>query len=214
MNGPHQGQPVVAAGAPLERARALVVLVHGRGASAENILGLAHELGRDDIAYLAPQAGGHTWYPQSFLAPTEHNEPGLSSGLAALSTVVGNAERAGMSTERQLLLGFSQGACLTLEFAARYPRRYGGVVGFTGGLIGPPGKLRNNPGSFVGTPVFLGSSDPDPHVPWSRVEETADILQRMDAAVTLHRYPGMGHTIDPEEMAYARAMVDAITDRG
>lgn len=210
MNGPHQGQPVRSAGAPLREAQALVLLVHGRGGSAEDILGLARELGRDDVAYLAPQAAGFTWYPQSFLAPIEKNEPGLSSGLAALEAVLEDAERAGVPGERQMVLGFSQGACLTLEFAARHPRRYGGIVAFTGGLVGPPGTTRDYPGSFDGTPVFLGSSDPDPHVPWARVEETERVLKGMDASVDLRRYPGMAHTIDREEIAAARTMLDAV----
>jgi predicted esterase len=210
VNDPHQGQPVRAAGVPLERARALVLLVHGRGATAESILTLAAELGGEDVAYRAPQAAGHTWYPLSFLAPIEHNQPGLSSGLSALAAVLAEAERAGIPSRRQVVLGFSQGACLTTEFAVRNPRRYGGIVGFTGGLVGPPGTVRDDPGSFEGTPVFLGSSDPDPHVPWARVEETAAVFERMGAVVTLRRYPGMGHTINAEEIAAARSMIEAI----
>ncbi len=210
MSGPHQGQPVGVAGAPLEQARALVVLVHGRGASAESILTLAHELDTEGVAYLAPQAAGSTWYPQSFLAPIEHNEPDLSSGLSALADVLDSADHAGLPSERQLLLGFSQGACLTLEFAARNPRRYAGVVGFTGGLIGPPSTTRDVSGSLAGTPVFLGSSDPDPHVPWTRVQETAEVLGALGANVDLRRYPGMGHTINAEEIAAAKAMLDAL----
>lgn len=213
MTGPHQGQPVHSAGTPLGEARALVLLVHGRGGSAEDILGLARELGRDDVAYLAPQASGFTWYPQSFLAPIEQNELGLSSGLMALAAVLRDAEGAGVPTERQMLLGFSQGACLTLEFAARNPRRYGGVVGFTGGLVGPPGTSRDYPGSFDGTQVFLGSSDPDPHVPWPRVEETERVLKGMGATVDLRRYPGMAHTINGEEIEAARAMLDRVASR-
>ncbi len=210
MSGPHHGQPVRHTGAPLSDARAVVLLAHGRGASAEDILVLADEIGREDVAYLAPQAAGCTWYPYSFLAPIEHNEPSLSSGLTALAAVLEQAEQAGLPSHRQLLLGFSQGACLTLEFAARHPRRFGGVVGFTGGLIGPPGTVRDYPGSLDGTPVFLGSSDPDPHVPWARVEETATVLKRMSAEVTLRRFPGMGHAIHPDELTTARAMLDTI----
>ena len=210
MSGPHEGAPVLAAGTPIERARALVLLVHGRGASAESILGLAEELEEEDVAYRAPQASGFSWYPQSFLAPLERNEPDLSSALSLLAGVLDRAERAGLPSERQLLLGFSQGACLTLELAARRPRRYGGVVGFTGGLIGPEGTPRDYPGSLDGSPVFLGSGDPDPHVPWQRVEESAEVFERLGAEVTLRRYPGMGHTINFDEMDAARSMLRAV----
>lgn len=210
MSGPHPEGPPRTAGAPLDRARALVVLVHGRGASAESILTLAAELERPRVAFVAPQAAGSSWYPYSFLAPLERNEPGLSSGLATLAALADEGERAGIPAERQMLLGFSQGACLTLELAARRPRRYGGVVGLTGGLLGPEGTSRDTPGSLAGTPVFLGSGDPDPHVPWARVEETARVLERMGGVVTLRRYPGMGHTVNAEELAAARAMLDRL----
>lgn len=213
MSGPHLDQPVRTAGVPLTAARALVLLVHGRGATAESILALAGTLGRDDVAYRAPQAAGRTWYPQRFLAPLAANEPGLSSGLAALAAILEEAERQGVPAERQLLVGFSQGACLTLEMVARRPRRYGGVVGWTGGLVGPPGTRRDYPGSLAGTPVFLGAADPDPHVPWPRVEETARVLEAMGAAVTLRRYPGMGHSVNDDEIEAARQMLDAVADR-
>jgi predicted esterase len=210
MTGFHESQPVRAVGAPLESARALVLLVHGRGARAEGILALASELEHPGVAYLAPQAAGSTWYPNSFLARFEQNEPQLSSGLALLASVLDSAARAGIPSERQLLLGFSQGACLTLEFAVRTPRRYGGVVGLTGGLVGPPGTPRDYQGSLAGTPIFLGSSDPDPHVPWARVEETARVLEQMGAEVTLRRFPGMGHTVNREELDASRTMLEAI----
>lgn len=210
MSRPHEGQVVRTAGAPLDRAPAFVLLVHGRGATAESILDLARELDRPEIAYAAPQAADLTWYPQSFLAPIDRNEPGLSSGFAVLDALLRDAERAGVSGERHLLLGFSQGACLALEYAARNPRRFGGVAGLTGGLIGPAGTGRDYPGSFSGTPVLLGSSDPDPHVPWSRVEETARVLERMGAVVDLRRYPGMAHTINLEEMEVVQIMIDSI----
>jgi predicted esterase len=171
-------------------------------------MGLAEALGREDLALIAPRAAGNTWYPQSFLAPIEANEPGLSSGLAVLGDVIDSAEAAGVPAVRQVLVGFSQGACLTLEFAARHPRRFGAVAGLTGGLVGPPGTPRDYPGSLDGTPVFLGSSDPDPHVPWSRVTETAEVLERMGATVDLRRYPGMPHTINEEEVAAVRALID------
>lgn len=212
MSGPHQGQPVQAAGVPLDQARALVILVHGRGGSAADILGLARELMLDDVAFLAPQASGSTWYPYSFLAPIENNEPGLSSGLATIEKISQDAVTAGIPSERQMVLGFSQGACLTLEFAARHPRRYGGIVGFTGGLVGPPGTPRDYPGSFDGTPFFIGSSDPDPHVPWERVEETAQVVEGMGGKVDLRRYPGMPHTINAEEIEAATKMLEDIVD--
>jgi predicted esterase len=201
---------VLAAGAPLEQARAAVLLIHGRGASAEGILALSTELAREDVAYLAPQAAGSTWYPFSFLAPLEHNEPALSSALTALDDVLGRVERAGIPSERRMLLGFSQGACLTLELAARSARRFGAVVGLTGGLIGPRVDRDRYAGSFEGTPVFLGSSDPDPHVPWERVEETAALLDDLGAAVDLRSYPGMPHTINREEIDAAADMLDRI----
>lgn len=206
---PNAGQPVSTAGARLDEADAAMVLVHGRGATAASILTLADALGRPHVAYLAPQAAGNTWYPYSFLAPIADNEPGLSSALAVLVGLVEEVT-AEVSTSRTILLGFSQGACLTLEFAARHPAGYGGVVGLTGGLIGPTGTPRDYSGSFGGAPVFLGASDPDPHVPWERVEETAGVLRGMGADVTLRRYPGMGHTVNDDELAAVRRMVDAV----
>ena len=200
------------AGASPEEAAAALLLVHGRGGTAEGILELADVVGSEDLLVVAPRAAGSTWYPLSFLAPFEHNEPGLSSGLAVLSRAVDQIELAGIPAERQILLGFSQGACLTLEFAARNPRRYGGVVGLTGGLIGPGGASRDYSGSLVGTPVFLGSSDPDPHVPWSRVLETAEVLEAMGAEVDLRRYAGMAHTVNDEEIEVVRSMIAAIGD--
>jgi predicted esterase len=205
--GPHQGGPVATAGRPPEEAAGAVVLVHGRGSTAASILGLARELGRPDLAWLAPQAAGRTWYPHTFLAPLADNEPGLSSGLAVLAGLVDDLAAAGIPAERVVVAGFSQGACLAVEFAARHPRRYGGVAGLTGGLIGPPGTPRDDPGSLAGTPVFLGAGDPDPHVPWARVEETAAVLARMGARVTLRRYPGLGHAIHREELDAVGALL-------
>jgi predicted esterase len=176
------------------------------------MLSIAEAIGRDDLAIVAPRAAGRTWYPQSFLAPIEANEPGLSSGLEVLADIVSSAESAGIPSSRQVLLGFSQGACLTLEFAARHPRRFGAVVGLTGGLVGPAGTSRHYPGSLDGTPVCLGSSDPDPHVPWTRVKETAEILERMGAEVDLRRYPGMAHTVNDEEIDVVRSMIGALVD--
>lgn len=199
---PHRGQPVVAAGRPLGQADAAVVTVHGRGATAESILTLADEVGRPELAWLAPQAAGHTWYPYSFLAPLERNEPWLSSALEILESVLAKLEAEGIPAERTVLLGFSQGACLTLEFAARHAKRYAGVVAFSGGLIGPPGTPRDYPGSFDGTPVFLGCSDIDPHIPEERVHESAEVVRRMGAQVTERIYPGMGHTVNEDELSW------------
>jgi predicted esterase len=205
--GPHQGQPVRSAGVPLEQAHAALVLIHGRGATADNILTLSPALDIPGFAYLAPQAGGHTWYPQSFLAPIQNNEPGISSGLQAIQDVLARVGAAGVPLERTVLLGFSQGACLALEFAARQARRYGGVVGLSGGLIGPDGTPRNYPGTLEETPIFLGCSDVDPHIPAERVRETADVMRRLNGQVTMRLYPGMGHSINDDEIAAVRKIM-------
>ncbi len=205
--GPHQGQPVLRAGAPLDRARAALVLVHGRGATAESILTLVPEIDQPGFAYLAPQAAGNTWYPYSFLQPIARNEPDLSSALAALAGLLAAVTAAGIPPERTALLGFSQGACLALEFAARSARRYGGLVGLSGGLIGPDGTPRDYTGSLDGTPVFLGCSDVDPHIPKERVQHTATVLRRLGGAVDVRLYPGMGHTVNQDEIDAVRAMM-------
>lgn len=203
----HRGQPLLAAGRPLAEAETAMVMVHGRGGSAEDILGLSVELRRPELAYVAPQAAGHSWYPYSFMAPMERNEPGLSSALELLGDLVAHLEAGGIPAERIVLLGFSQGACLSLEFAARNAKRYGGVVALSGGLIGPPGTSRDYAGSFGGTPVFLGCSDRDPHIPKERVDESAQVFERMGAAVTERIYPAMGHTINEDELEYVRGLL-------
>lgn len=211
MNGrpssPHANQPVLAAGRPLSEAPAAVVMVHGRGASAESILELAAEFERPELAYVAPQAAGYTWYPYSFLAPFEKNEPGLSSALELLEKILAKLESEGIPPERTVLLGFSQGACLSTEFAARHPRRYAGVVALSGGLIGPPGTPRDYPGTLDGTPVFLGCSDIDPHIPKERVDESEEVLRRMGAQVTKRIYPGMPHTVNEDEVEWVRELL-------
>lgn len=203
---PHDLDPVTA-GAPLEDADAAVVMVHGRGATPESIVQMRSEFTAEAVAYIAPRAAGRTWYPNSFLAPVEQNEPGRSSGLRAIERILARAEEAGLPAERVLLLGFSQGACLATEFAARNPRRYGGVVALSGGLIGE--ELDDEyPGGMEGTPVFLGCSDSDPHIPEDRVHATRDVFQSLNAAVEERIYPGMGHGVNEDELDYVAGMVD------
>ncbi len=206
---PHQGMPVLEAGEPLGKARAAMILVHGRGASAEDIMTLAAELTQPGFAYLAPQAEGNEWYPKPFTSPLEANEPYLSSALEVLGHVLARVEAA-IPAQHIILLGFSQGACLTLEFAARHARRYGGVVGLSGGLIGPDGTARDYPGDFGGTPAFLGCSDVDPHIRKDRVVEAAEVYKRMSAQVTMRLYPGMGHTVSQEEIESVREIVASV----
>lgn len=205
---PHAGQQVFEAGVPLDAARAAVIMVHGRGAGPANILDLVPVLDRQQVAYLAPAAADRTWYPHSFLADVASNEPGLSSGLSVLDGLVRRIEAAGVARSRIVLLGFSQGACLASEFAARHASRFGAVIVFSGGVVGPRGTPRHYPGSFDGTPVFLGCSDVDSHVPEWRVRETADVFTQMGAAVTLRIYPGMGHTINEDEIEFAQRLID------
>jgi phospholipase/carboxylesterase len=205
--GSHQGQPLLIAGKPIQDAQAAMVLIHGRGSTAHNMLTLAAELSHPSFAYLAPQAAGDTWYPYSFLAPIASNEPGLSSALAVIGDVLKHLSAAGIPAERTFLLGFSQGACLALEFTARHARRYAGVVGLSGGLIGPDGILRDYSGSLADTPVFLGCSDVDPHIPRQRVQHSAEVLQRLGGEVTVRLYPNMGHTTNQDELDFVRDMM-------
>ena len=206
---PHAGQPVLRAGSPVADARLVAIMIHGRGASAENILQLAGEFHAADIAYLAPQAAGSTWYPHSFLSPIDQNEPGMSSGLRVIELLIDDVTRQGIQPERIVLMGFSQGACLSLEFAARHPRQYAAIVGFSGGVIGPPGTPRDYAGTFDRTPVFLGCSDVDPHIPLERVHETAAVFRRMGASVDERIYPGMGHTVANDELEAVDALLSA-----
>jgi predicted esterase len=210
MIGSHEGQPVLLAGEPLEKAQAAMIMIHGRGAGAQDILMLVPELDQSGFTYLAPQAANHTWYPNSFLAPVVSNEPGLSSGLAVIAGIFAQVNSTGIPIERTILLGFSQGACLSLEFTARNARRYGGVAGLSGGLIGPEGTPRNYDGSLDGTPVFLGCSDVDFHIPKERVQQSTRILRNLGADVTERLYPGMGHTIIPDEIDFVRGMMKSL----
>jgi predicted esterase len=209
---PHASQPVLGAGPSPEDAAATLVLLHGRGATAGSILALHAEIGIRALAALAPQAAGDSWYPYSFLAPLEENQPYLDSALRKLRSIVDDLIGRGVPAERIALLGFSQGACLTLEFVARNPQRYGAVIGLTGGLIGPPGTPRQYTGSLDGTPVFLGTSDPDPHVPFERVRETKEVLSRLGARVELRRYPGMPHTINEDELETGRQLLQRLIE--
>lgn len=208
---PHAGQPILGTGADLERARAVMIMVHGRGASAEDILSLSGEFLDPAFAYMAPQAAGSAWYPRPFLSSIESNEPGISSGLSVLEHLEATLNEGGIPSRRIILLGFSQGACLVLEYAARHARRYGGVAGLSGGLIGPDGTPRDYAGSLEGTPVVLGCSVADPHIPRARVEETAAVLGSMGAAVTLRLYPQPGHSVNEDEIELVRKMVSAVS---
>lgn len=209
-DGPHHGQPVVAAGAPLAAARAVGVLLHGRGATALSILDLGDAINRPMMAWLAPQARGNAWYPNRFLAPLESNEPWLGSALAAVGDVVAQVESAGTPRTHIVLMGFSQGACLALEALIRTPGIAGGVCALSGGLIGPPGTVWPDTGRLDGVPVFLGCSDVDFHIPKERVLESADVLRARGAEVTAILYPGMDHTVNDEEIAHVRALVDGV----
>lgn len=211
--GPHQGQPLLVAGESLDKARAAMIMVHGRGASAEDILGLSVDLKQPGFVYLAPQAAGYSWYPNSFLAPITSNEPGLSSGLATIASILEQLAGAGIPAERTILLGFSQGACLSLEFVARNARRYGGIAGLSGALIGPDDTPRNYAGSLAGTPVFLGCSDVDFHIPKERVLQSAEVLQRMGGDVTTRLYSRMGHTVNQDELRFVQGLMQKLVEQ-
>jgi phospholipase/carboxylesterase len=204
---PHAGLPVVVAGPEPEQAAATLLLVHGRGATADGMIELYEELQVDQIAAMAPEAAAQSWYPLSLLSPIRSNQPFFDSALRRLVSLVNELLTRGVAPPRIALLGFSQGACIVTEFIARYPRRYGAVMGLTGGFIGPPEMAHNYPGSLDATPVFLGTSDPDPYVPFERVLETEAVLSRMGANVELRRYPGMPHTINEDELQACRTLL-------
>jgi predicted esterase len=203
-------RPVLQAGAAVDHAAAAMVMLHGRGAMAQDILTNVPLLNDPDFAYLAPQAHQNAWYPHPFLAPLQDNEPDLSASLAMISDIITHITTAGISPERIILFGFSQGACLALEYAARHAWPYGGVVGLSGGLIGPDGLARNDRGSLGGCPVFLGCSDVDPYIPKYRVEHAAETLSQLGGEVTLRLYPNMEHTINDDEIDTIRALMAAV----
>ena len=210
MSNLHKGQPVATRGKPLEESRGVVVMMHGRGRDTEDILGVAERIGEETFAYLAPSAKNNSWYPYSFLEPIEKNEPYLSHALEVFDDVVNDLVERGIPRWHIVLAGFSQGACLTAEYAARHAERYGGILLFTGGLIGPPGTPWAYEGSFDGTPVFLGTSDVDEFVPEERVRESAMVFERMGANVTLRVYPRMGHIVNDDEIAVAKKSLQRV----
>jgi predicted esterase len=210
---PHRGQPALRAGAKPAEARAAMIMLHGRGADAADIIALSQVIGDADVAYLAPEAAGHSWYPYSFLAPVERNEPGRTSALAVIAALIAEVGNAGeIPPERIALLGFSQGACLALEFAARNPRRYGAVFALSGGLIGEAVAIEDYAGSLAGTPIFIGCSDVDPHIPLERVTQSAEIMSALGADVVERIYPGMSHTIVEDEIVHVRRILAKVLD--
>lgn len=208
MSLPHLTQPVYSTGAKLEEASGALILLHGRGATAADILSLSTYLDFAQLAYLAPQAEGYTWYPNRFLAPTDQNEPYLSAALSKIDALVKEVETHEIPVEKIFLGGFSQGACLASEYVIRNPRPYGGLLVFSGGFIGPLGMQRQPNGDLQGMPAFLGCSDRDPHIPLSRVQETASLLEAMGARVTEKIYPNLGHTIINDEIEAARTLIE------
>jgi phospholipase/carboxylesterase len=209
---PHANQPVVQSGAPLESAKAVMIMLHGRGASPRDILPLSAIIERPGVTYVAPTAAGGAWYPLPFIAPREQNEPWLSSALGVIESLVTDLMARGFPSEKILLLGFSQGACLASEFSIRHPRRYGGVLALSGGLIGAPGTKWDDvtTTALKGTPVFLGCSDIDSHIPKERVIESDVVFTRLGARVTRKLYPGMGHAVNDDEIQNVRDILDEV----
>ncbi|WP_058189300.1 alpha/beta hydrolase [Terracidiphilus gabretensis] len=205
---PHGNEPILIAGVALSQARSALILLRGRGGSAEDILSLSEELGNESTAYLAPQAAQHTWYPNSFLASIAMNEPWLSSAIAKVGACIAKITSAGIGVQRIGIVGFSQGACLASEFVARHPARYAALVAFTGGLIGPMGSELHHAGNLDRMPILLSSGDPDPHVPWERVQATQEVFVEMGASVKADRYQGRPHTILREEIESARRLIE------
>ena len=209
--GPHDNQPPKYAGTALDKAAAAIIMIHGRGAGPDDILSLAAAFDRPQFACIAPAAAGGTWYPLSFMAPREKNEPGLSSALGVIESVVADLLTRGFPSRKIVLLGFSQGACLSSEFMIRHPRRYGGLLALSGGLVGPPGTTWHDvTGTLDGTPVFLGCSDVDAHIPATRVIESEAVFKAVGARVTRKLYPGMGHLVNVDEIAEVRSVLDEV----
>jgi predicted esterase len=207
---PHAGQPVVTRGPPLSEARAVVIMVHGRNAAPKNILDLAAAFAHPDVAFVAPGAAGGTWYPLGFMSPIAQNEPGITSAIGVVHGLIDDIVAQGMPAERIVFLGFSQGACLVSTAAQRRPARYGGVMVYSGGLIGPPGTVWEEQGTFGGTPVFLGCSNIDAHIPEGRVRASAAVFERMGATVTLRIYDGMGHAVNEDEITFTRDLLASL----
>lgn len=209
-NNPHLAQQLLAAGEPLESAKAVMIMIHGRGATAESILQLAQHFHTDGFAYLAPQAAYNTWYPQRFIVPQNDNEPYLSSAKDAVGRALQTALDAGIPADKVVFLGFSQGACLATEYPARNTQKYGGIIALSGGLIGTDDELTGYSGSLDGTPVFLGCSDVDFHIPKERVEASAKALQGIGGDVTMTLYPGMGHTVNEDEIEHVKRIMTQV----
>jgi predicted esterase len=208
---PHEGQPVAMQGKPLAESPGVVIMMHGRGRNTDDILELANRIGNNNFSYLAPAARDGTWYPYGFMEPIPKNEPYLSYALAVYDHLITELLAKGFSKRQIVLAGFSQGACLTAEYAIRHADRYGGILLFTGGLIGPVGTTWPYPGSFAGTPVFFGTSDVDSFVPLTRVQESAAIFQQRGALVTERVYPGMEHIVNDDEIAFAHMLLQQVS---
>ncbi len=208
--GPHAGQQVLRAGAHIDDATSAVIAIHGRGASAGDIMGVAQAIDSPNVAWLAPDAASHTWYPYSFLMPVAQNQPFLDSALSVIGGLLQHLEDSGIPSEKTVLLGFSQGACLAAEFVARHPRRYGGLVVFSGGLIGESIDPQGYTGALADTPIFGGCSDTDPHIPRERFEISGQVLADLGGAVDFRVYPGMDHTINLDELTTAKALIESV----
>jgi predicted esterase len=209
FQGPHQNSNIVTHGVSPEEAEFAMIMIHGRGASAESIITLSNEFDTGNIHYRAPQANQFTWYPYSFLQPTERNEPGLSSGLQVIFDIISDLENEGIPKKKIVLLGFSQGACLATEFVARHPSQYGGLIALSGGLIGESVQTENYEGDLKGTPYFVGCSDIDPHIPVERVDDSVKVLEKLGADVTRKIYPGMGHTVNEDEIFHIKKILES-----